>query len=102
MARDSHRNFAELCELQGLPRDFDLPGLSRTAKARAVGNGVPVPMARSVAEAIRDSWHWATLPRLCACNCGRLVTGRQVTATAACRKRIERSRRGLSRVSLSL
>ena len=101
MAKDVHRNFAELCQLQGLPRNFDLPGLSRTAKARAVGNGVPVPMAWSVAVAIRDR-KVTPLPRLCVCGCGRPVTGKQVSATAACRKRIERSRRGLARGRLSL
>lgn len=35
------RSFADFCELQGLPRDFDLPGLSLAAKYRAVGNGCP-------------------------------------------------------------
>jgi len=94
MAKDSHRNFADLCALQGLPRWFDLPGLSRTAKIRAVGNGVPVPMARAVAEAIRDRQLTHTF-RLCICGCGRPLRGpaRQQSATAACRKRIERSRR---------
>lgn len=91
LANDGRRNFAALCELQGLPRAFDMSGLSRTAKYRAVGNGVPVPMARLVAEAIRD--RGVTDARLCACDCGRPVMGKQVTATAACRKRIERSRR---------
>jgi DNA (cytosine-5)-methyltransferase 1 len=93
LARDTHRNFADLCELQGLPRSFDLPGLSRTAKIRAVGNGVPVPMAKAVAEAIRDRPVTHNY-RLCCCGCGRLLTGaqRQRSATAACRKRIERSR----------
>jgi DNA (cytosine-5)-methyltransferase 1 len=76
-------NFSDRCELQGLPRDFDLPGLSRTAKFRAVGNGVPVPLARAVAEAIRD--RKVTEARLCECGCGRVLTGgpRQVTASAA-------------------
>jgi DNA (cytosine-5)-methyltransferase 1 len=93
MARDSRRNFAALCELQGLPRWFDLPGLSRTAKRRAVGNGVPVPVAAAVAQFIRD--RKVTDLRLCICGCGRPLTGprRQHSATAACRKRIERSRR---------
>lgn len=94
LARDRRRTFADRCALQGLPRDFDLPGLSRTAKIRAVGNGVPVPMAQAVAEAIRD--RAVTEARLCVCNCGRLVTGRQISATPACRKRIERSRRGVT------
>lgn len=94
MARDGRRNFADLCELQGLPRSFDLPGLSRSAKYRAVGNGVPIPVARGVAEAIRDRQVTHSF-RLCACGCGRLLTGppRQQSATAACRKRLERSRR---------
>jgi DNA (cytosine-5)-methyltransferase 1 len=93
MAKDRRRNFADLCELQGLPRDFDLPGLSRSAKYRAVGNGVPVMMAQLVAEAIRD--RGVTLARLCACGCGRPIDGpsRQKSATAACRKRLERRRR---------
>ena len=95
MAKDVQRCFADLCELQGLSRHFDLPGLSRTAKARAVGNGVPVPMARAVALAIRDRLV-TPLPRLCVCNCGRPVIGRQLSATPACRKRIERSRRAQS------
>jgi DNA (cytosine-5)-methyltransferase 1 len=85
------RNFADLCELQGLPRDFDLPGLSRSAKIRAVGNGVPVPMAYAVACAIRERRPFTQ--KLCACDCGRPVTARAVTATAACRKRMERKRR---------
>jgi DNA (cytosine-5)-methyltransferase 1 len=94
LAKDGRRNFADLCELQGLPRWFDLPGLSRSAKYRAVGNGVPVPVARCVALAIRDRLVTHNL-RLCQCGCGRALTGRQQSATAACRKRIERLRKGL-------
>jgi len=91
--RDTRRNFSDLCELQGLPRSFTIYGFSRSAKIRAVGNGVPVPMARGVAEAIRD--RCVTDLRLCVCGCGRPLYGpaRQKSATAACRKRIERSRR---------
>lgn len=47
------RTFADLCELQGLPRDFDLPGFTVEAKGRAVGNGVPLPMGRAIAKAVR-------------------------------------------------
>jgi len=92
--KETRRGFADACELQGLPRKFNLPGLSRTAKYRAVGNGVPVPMARAVAEAIRD--RGVTEARLCLCDCGRPVTGKQVMATAACRKRMQRLRAELS------
>lgn len=85
------RSFADFCELQGLPRDFDLPGLSLAAKYRAVGNGVPVPMARVVATAILR--RPVTLQRVCICECGRPVKSGQTMATAACRKRMERRRR---------
>jgi DNA (cytosine-5)-methyltransferase 1 len=93
--KETAGNFADICELQGLPRSFDLPGLSRTGKTRAVANGVPVPMAFAVAAAIRD--RKITDLRLCACGCGRVLDGlrRQVTATSACRKRIERTRKGI-------
>lgn len=92
------RSFADFCELQGLPRDFDLPGLSLSAKYRAVGNGVPVPMARVVAGAIRD--RPVTRPvRVCVCQCGRPVRAGQTLATAACRKRMQR-RRDSSRVTI--
>jgi DNA (cytosine-5)-methyltransferase 1 len=92
------RSFADFCELQGLPRDFDLPGWSIAAKYRAVGNGVPVEMARVVASAIRDAMcpgrgRRITDVRLCACNCGRVLEGRQKAATPACRKRLERARK---------
>ena len=92
MAKDARAKFSRLCVLQGLPGQYDLPGLSRTAKIRAVGNGVPVPMAKVVAEAIRD--RAVTQQRLCICGCGRELghNAKQVTATAACRKRIQRSR----------
>jgi DNA (cytosine-5)-methyltransferase 1 len=96
----ARRNFADFCEAQGLPRDFDLPGLSRTAKYRAVGNGVPIPMARAVARAIRSRHNPSSVTRLCVCGCGRPVTGKAVSAAAACRKRIERSRKGLVPVTL--
>lgn len=98
--RANRRTWADFCELQGLSRDFDLPGMSIEARYRAVGNGVPIPMARVVARAIREA---VTAPapisladsRLCACGCGRLLTGRdgQRSATPACRKRLEKRRR---------
>ena len=96
LAKDRKRTFADRCELMGLPRAFDLPGLSRTAKIRAIGNGVPVPVALAIAQAIRD--RCVTDLRLCECNCGRVLDGRrqQKTATAACRKRQERARRGVT------
>ena len=43
----------ENCRLQGLPEDFDLPGFKQQAKYEAVGNGVPLPMGRAVAKAVK-------------------------------------------------
>lgn len=93
--KQNRRNFADFCELQGLPRDFDLPGWSTAFKYAAVGNGVPIPVARVIARAIvtaRSKGSPARSQRLCACDCGCVVRGRQVSATSACRKRLQRKR----------
>lgn len=92
-ASTTRRGWADFCELQGLPRSFDLPGLSRAAKYRAVGNGVPVFMARALARAVIGRIPAGSF-RLCACDCGRILSGRQFTATPSCRKRMERLRKG--------
>lgn len=90
--RKHRRTWAEFCALQGLNVAPEFPGLSVEAKYRAVGNGVPVFMARVIAGAIK--LRNVTAPtRLCVCNCGRPVRDGQTMATAACRKRMERSRK---------
>ena len=45
----------QLCKLQGLPDDFDVPGFTVAAKRKAVGNGVPLPMGRAIARAILEA-----------------------------------------------
>jgi DNA (cytosine-5)-methyltransferase 1 len=45
--------FKLACRLQGLPEDFDLPPFTVSAKIRAVGNGVPLPMGLALAEAVK-------------------------------------------------
>lgn len=87
--RKGRRSWAEFCQLQGLPADFDLPSFTQAAKYQAVGNGVPVPMAYAIAKAIRGRISGVTL---CVCGCARVVTGSQTQATAACRKRMQRRR----------
>jgi DNA (cytosine-5)-methyltransferase 1 len=89
-SKTDRRSWSDFCELQGLPRDFDL-SMSVTAKYKAVGNGVPVPMARVLARAIQNRL-LSQSARLCACGCGRVLEGRQVMALPACRKRMERRR----------
>lgn len=92
VASDDSRDWRRLCDLMGLPADFDLPGMTRAARYRAVGNGVPIPMAQFVARAIVQPVN-PELVTLCACGCGRSVQGKQRAALPACRKRLERRRR---------
>jgi DNA (cytosine-5)-methyltransferase 1 len=48
------RSIEDAAELQGLPRDFlaEAP-FTEEGKRRAIGNGVPLPMGRAVARAVR-------------------------------------------------
>ncbi len=47
--------FQLACRLQGLPADFDLPGFTVSGKIRALGNGVPLPMGRAIAKAVKKA-----------------------------------------------
>lgn len=97
------RTFEELRRLQGLPEDFDLPGFTLDGKRAAVGNGVPLCMARELARAVRRVTELAlrrdppatpaVTRRSCGCGCGREVRGMHVYVGATCRKRAERRRR---------
>jgi len=91
-SKKHRRGWADFCALQGLP-PLKLEGWSVELRYRVVGNGVPVPMARVVARAIRQAKTRAADVRLCACGCGRICQGNQIMATAACRKRMERRRK---------
>jgi DNA (cytosine-5)-methyltransferase 1 len=50
------RSLAECCELQGLPGTFldDAP-FTKEGKHQVVGNGVPIPMGRAIARAVREA-----------------------------------------------
>ncbi|HZX32666.1 MAG TPA: DNA cytosine methyltransferase, partial [Rhodocyclaceae bacterium] len=89
------RTWADFCELQGLPRDFELSQFTQSGRYRAVGNGVPVPMARMMARAIAQARPLAGF-RLCECGCGRPVDGKAWTAGPACRKRMQRRRESVT------
>lgn len=95
------RTFSEMCRMQGLGEDFDLPGFTVDAAKRAVGNGVPFVMGRVLAAAVLAGVYgesgegvpavqWSE--RRCACTCGAVVTGLHVYASASCRKRAQRRR----------
>lgn len=51
--RGSAAGWQRAVKLQGLPPDFDLPGFTMVEKLRAVGNGVPLPMGRAIARAVK-------------------------------------------------
>lgn len=110
LASDS-RSFRELCSIQGLEDDFDLPDFTVKGKKKVVGNGVPLSMGRVIANAVRDvaglnmcdlaaqdccdssivdNCDVPVIKKYCACGCGRIVTGRRKTYDATCRKRLSR------------
>jgi DNA (cytosine-5)-methyltransferase 1 len=45
----------QICRLQGLPDDFELPNLTIGGAISAVGNGVPLPLGRAIAGAVRSA-----------------------------------------------
>lgn len=87
-----NRSFRELCNLQGLEDDFDLPDFTVKGKKKLVGNGVPLVMGRVIANSVRDCDSPAI--NYCACGCGRPVTQQRKTYDSTCRKR--KSRKGLN------
>lgn len=90
--RKQRRSWSDFCELQGLPRTFEIPGVTLRARYSLVGNGVFVPLARAVAFAIKSRQVTAG-QRTCVCGCWRPVGGNSLHALASCRKRMERLRR---------
>ncbi|QZO12608.1 DNA cytosine methyltransferase [Pseudoalteromonas piscicida] len=91
------RSFESCCEIQGLREPLNLEFLTLTAKKQVVANAVPLQLSYYVAALINESVYQAPTPeiemqslRACACGCGRAVTGRAKTASAACRKRLSR------------
>ncbi len=90
-AASSH-TYAEICRRQGFGAPVALPGWSREAKVRAVGNGVPLCIGRALAIAVSRR----SPPDLhgdCICGCGRPIKPPATQAGPACRKRMERRRK---------
>jgi DNA (cytosine-5)-methyltransferase 1 len=54
-ARGKGRTWREMARLQGLPPDFDIPPFRRNDLGKAIGNGVPLPMGRAVAKAVKQA-----------------------------------------------
>lgn len=60
--RKTEAAFKEAIAAQGLPPDFDLPGMTVAAKIKAVGNGVPLALGRAIAKAVLEATE-SRLPR---------------------------------------
>lgn len=91
----SRRRLTKFYELQGVNEDIQFPYFKRSEIYKVIGQGVPVPMARLNARAIRESAtadFLSTSHKLCICGCGRIVTGWKKQANAACRKRMQMKR----------
>ena len=96
---NDNRSFRSMCDIQGLPNDFDLPFFTLSGKKQVIANAVPLAMSRYVAELIRRDYYGVgevvvqpSLVRRCACGCGRVVTGRAKTASGSCRTALYRAR----------
>ncbi len=83
---DRHSRRVERQSCPPLP----LRSLTSGARARAIGNGVPFTMGVTLARAVTDRGDRTVTD--CICNCGRVTSGRAQTATASCRKRMQRLR----------
>jgi hypothetical protein len=89
------RNYAERCRRMGLPKPIKPAGWSHAALCRAIGNAVTWHMATVMAAAVSRAIGGHVESRRCICGCGRPAPYFGEQATAACRKRMERSRRSI-------
>lgn len=55
MGYKTRENYKQSIEWQGLPDDFTLPGFTTAGAIKAVGNGVPLPLGRAIARAVREA-----------------------------------------------
>jgi len=56
LPHETTRPIAVMCELQGLPPDFlDATPFTLEGKRTMIGNGVPLPMGRAIAKAVRKA-----------------------------------------------
>jgi DNA (cytosine-5)-methyltransferase 1 len=110
------RSFRELCYLQGLESDYDLPDFNMVGKKKAVGNGVPLVIGRVLADAVKKATgpdskavtnrDYKTVTdqyqKRCSCGCKRVITGRKTYYDSSCRKRAERKRKSKKSLAVSL
>ncbi len=53
LGRQTRSYFEKSVRLQGLPEGFDLPPFTVEGKIRVINNGVPLPMGRAIARAVK-------------------------------------------------
>jgi len=82
------RSFKEICNIQGLPKDYDLKDFNVKGKKKAVGNGVPLSIGRVLAKAVLDVTHRVenkcdlaaqNIIKLTQVNCDNLNVTKQAT-----------------------
>lgn len=83
--KTNRRNWETFCALQGFP-PLALTSFNTAGRYRLVGNAVPLPMARALAQGILNL---QADVRTCACGCGRPISPKAKSATATCRKRLQ-------------
>lgn len=83
------RTYEQFCNLQGIPA-LHLPDLTQSARYKVVGNAVHLLVSDAIAKQIGTIPFLPTFHthRVCPCGCGRLLTGKQKTATDNCRKKL--------------
>lgn len=93
--RKPGESHASRCKAQGV--DLPLRSFTKMARDRAIGNGVPMTMARVLASAVAARSRRNVFD--CVCGCGRVVMSLKAHhATPSCRKRMQRQRDGVGRV----
>lgn len=90
------RSFRTCCDIQGLPKDFNLPLFNLQGKKQVIANGVPMQMGNYLAQLINFHIYQEQnrllfdIPPVnrCPCGCRRQLTGRQTYASNACKQRM--------------
>jgi len=88
------RSWSAVLQAQGLPPDLDLP-FRLADRNQLIANGVPLPMAKAFAQAVRNRVPAGTVP-LCQCSCGRPLPEKRRRdkqfASARCRMKDKKDR----------
>ncbi|WP_395378130.1 DNA cytosine methyltransferase [Marinicella sp. W31] len=109
VAKNDQRSFRQMCDIQGLPENYDLPHFNESGKKIMIGNGVPIRLGRELVKLIKRDYYKidytaelkSISKRRCKCGCGRIVIGRKKYFAASCRKRAQRARDNQIKVTMA-